>query len=114
MSLWLKKEGFDRYKLIGTAIAALLTMGFAVVVRPILILAMQVQLYAWVTFLIGAPLGYFAQHSSDKVVSAMCGGYMAPNHGTSLVLDALRTLIYAAIESSICVLVIIMLVVLPR
>jgi hypothetical protein len=111
VSSWLKREEFDKTKIVGTAIAALLTMGLAVVVRPILILTMQVTLYTWVTFLVGPVLGYFAQHSSDKLVSAICGGYIEPKHGNSLLLDALRTLIYAAIESGICALVIVMLMV---
>jgi hypothetical protein len=114
MSSWLNKHGFDRYKLVGTAIAALLTMGFAVIVKPVLILAMEVHFYSLVTFLIGAPLGYLAQHSSDKIVSAMCGGYMEANHGTSVILDALRTLIFAAVETGTCVLIIIILMVLPK
>jgi len=114
MSSWLKREQFDKAKIVGTAIAALLTMGLAVVVRPILILTMQVTLYTWVTFLIGPVLGYFAQHSSDKLVSAICGGYIEPKHGNSLLLDALRTLIYAAIESSICAIVILTMLVLHK
>jgi hypothetical protein len=103
MSVWAARSGFDEDSVFITMLAFYLQSVMGYLGVSICIRFLGPDAYPLVSGLLGFPLGYMAQHTSDRIIASRYGGVLIPNHATSFQLDAVRGAIYMIMLVPSCI-----------
>ncbi len=103
MSKWAVRAGFDEDSVFITMLAFYLQSVMGYLGVSICIRFLGADAYPLVSGLLGFPLGYMAQHTSDRIIASRYGGVLIPNHATSFQLDAVRGAIFMMMLVPACI-----------